>query len=161
MIVIADASPLIFLAKLRSLALVHAVLGRDVRLPKSVEQELLSKGADPAEAEVLRVFLRQCRIDPVPRPQQFALAMSRADNDALTLAIRARAGWLLCDDRLTRRMAEIEGIRPLGTLGLLIRASQQGLLSPAKARELVDRLVQAHSFRIGIEVYQAVLKELR
>jgi predicted nucleic acid-binding protein len=86
--------------------------------------------------------------------------MSRADNEAVTLAVRARAGMLLCDDKLTRRMAEAEGIRPLSTLGILLMAMRQQRLTPDEARMLLDRLVESHDFRIGIGVYQAALKEI-
>ena len=57
-------------------------------------------------------------------------------------------------------MAAAEGIRPLGTLGVLLRAMRKDLLSPVETRKLVDVLIRLHSFRIGIEVYQAVLAEI-
>ena len=87
--------------------------------------------------------------------------MSAADNAALTLAIRRKATLLLCDERVTRLMAENEGIRPLGTLGILLRATRAGLLTRRETRQMVDLLIRAHGFRIGIELYQAVLAEIR
>ncbi len=141
MIVIADASPLIFLAKLRQLSLVFRVLGREVRVPKQVCEEVLAPGVDPAEFRELEKFLEQCTVDAVRRPRQFASGMSRADNAALTLAVRANADFLLCDERITRLMAEAEGVRPLGTLGVLLRAMRDQLLSATETRILVDRLV--------------------
>ena len=86
--------------------------------------------------------------------------MSAADNAALTLAIRSKADYLLCDDRITRSMAEIEGVRALGTLGVLLRAARGKILSRREVRRLIDLLISAHNFRIGVEVYQEVLKEL-
>ena len=67
---------------------------------------------------------------------------------------------LLCDERVTRSMAEIEGIRPLGTLGLLLRATRERCISTKETRRLVDLLVSDHNFRIGVEVYKAVLEQL-
>jgi uncharacterized protein len=160
-IVVADASPLIFLAKVRRLELVPTVLGQDIRVPKAVAAEVLARGSDPVEEELLRAFLLRCSVETVRQPQRYASAMSQADNEALTLAIRVRAGLLLCDDRITRRMAETEGIRPMGTLGLLLRAMRQGVLSSGETRKLVDCLVDSHGFRIGIGVYREVLKEIR
>ena len=161
MIVIADASPLIFLAKVRRLDLIPALLGQDIRVPKSVADEVVALGTDPVEAEVLNAFLRQCRIETVELPRRFASAMSQADNEVLTSAIRIGAEWLLCDDRVTRRMAETEGIRPLGTLGILLRCMHQKLIVPGETRTLVNRLVESHNFRVGIAVYQAILKEIQ
>ncbi len=86
--------------------------------------------------------------------------MSQADNAALTLALSGGADLILCDERTTRLMAETEGIRPLGTLGILLRSVRQGLLTSSDAKGLVDVLVQSHGLRIGIELYRAVLSEL-
>ena len=160
MIVVADASPLIFLAKIRQLDLIHALLGRDIRLPQAVRRELFAGPIDPVERDHLDEFLADCRIETVRRPRCFASAMSAADNAALTLALRCNADHLLCDERVTRSMAEIEGIRPLGTLGLLLRAVDKRLIPGAEARRLIDLLVSTHNFRIGVEVYQVVLARL-
>ena len=160
MIVVADASPLIFLAKVRRLDVVHRLLGRDIRVPKQVRDEVLTPNVDSAEKRELQTFLNACTIEVVRRPRSFASAMSGADNAALTLAVRRHAGILLCDERITRLMAEAEGIRPLGTLGVLLRAMRQDLLSAVETRKLVDLLIRSHSFRIGIEDYQAVLVEI-
>lgn len=155
--IVADASPLIFLAKIRHLELILTLWGRDIRIPRSVADEVLTAGTDPVELDVLKTFLRQCHIETVRAPRQFASSMSRADNEALTLAIRGGAAMLLCDDKLARRMAELEGIRPIGTLGILLKAMQQGLITPHDAKMLLDQLIEYHAFRIGIGVYQAAM----
>lgn len=160
MIVVADASPLIFLGKIRRLDLINELYGRDIRVPRSVAAEVLSADAAPVEVETLKAFLRQCRVESVRRPRSFASAMSRADNDALTLSLRARADLLLCDDKLTRRMAEIEGIRPMGTLGILLNAAKQQILSASEAKALLGQLIEFHHFRISIAVYQAAIRAL-
>jgi len=160
MIVVADASPLIFLAKVRRLDIVPRLLGRDIRVPKQVRDEVLAPDVDPVESRELQGFLDACTIEVVRRPRRFASAMSRADAAALTLAVRHHANILLCDEQITRLMAAAEGIRPLGTLGVLLRAMRKDLLSPVETRKLVDVLIRLHSFRIGIEVYQAILAEI-
>jgi len=160
MIIVADASPIIFLAKVRRLDLIHELLGEDIRIPRVVCKKLVVPGVDPVEKETITDFLANCRVEPVQKPRRFATAMSVADNAALTLAIRSKADFLLCDERVTRAMAEMEGIRPLGTLGILLRATRMKIISKRDARRLVDLLVSTHSLRIGVEVYQAVLKAL-
>ena len=86
--------------------------------------------------------------------------MSRADNAAVTLAVRMKADVLLADDRIIRRIATVEGIRPLGTLGVLLQAMRRGLLNGQEVRSIVDDLIGSHSFRIGVELYAAVLREI-
>jgi predicted nucleic acid-binding protein len=160
MIVVADASPLIFLAKIRRLRLVTRLLGHDIRIPRAVRNELLQPEVDPAEMEALEEFIKNCRIETVRRPRRFASAMSRADNEALTLAVRSHADIILCDERAMRIMAESEGVRPLGTLGILLRSVHRKIITAQDAKQLIDRLIRSHGFRIGVEVYQAVLAEL-
>ena len=158
MIVVADASPLIFLAKLTQLDLVPRLLSDDIRMPRLVYREVMLPGIDPIERDLLQSFLANCTIEAVPRPRSFASAMNAADNAALTLAVRNKATVLLCDERVTRIMAQGEGIRPLGTLGVLLQAMRTGLLTRSETRRMVDLLVGTRGFRIGIELYQAVLE---
>lgn len=160
MIAVADASALIFLAKNRRLSLLRKLLTAEILVPQAVCKEVLAPAVEPAERRRLEAFLGACETQPVPHPTSFARAMSAADNAALSLAVRRQADILLCDERLTRAMAEAEGIRPLGTLGVLLWSLRRSILSPDEVRRLVDQLVQDHSFRIGIEVYRAVIAEI-
>ena len=160
MTVVADASPLILLGKVRRLALIHRVLGGDVVIPRQVRDEVLARPLDPAESDELHRFLATVRMERVDRPRAFAAGMSRADNAALTLAVRLGADLLLTDDRTVRRLAAVEGIRPLGTLGVLLRAVRRGLVERAEVRRLVDDLVRSHGFRIGVELYAEVIREI-
>ena len=67
MIVVADASPLIFLAKIRQLDLIYALLGRDVRMPQAVRKELFAGTVDPVERDhVAAAFGRENHPRDVP-----------------------------------------------------------------------------------------------
>jgi predicted nucleic acid-binding protein len=48
----------------------------------------------------------------------------------------------------------------MGTLGILLRAMEQGLVTRIQARQWVETLVQQHQFRISIEVYDATLQRI-
>ena len=160
MIIVADASPLIFLGKIGQLGLVPALFEGTIWIPASVRDELLAPPISPAEARTMGAFLGRCRIVRVTRPERFSTSMSRADSDALTLAIRKRADRLLADERLLRDMAVIEGIRPVGTLGVLLLAMQKGLLTAPQTRRCVDELIRDHHFRISIALYESALTHI-
>ena len=157
--VVVDASPAIFLAKIRCLDWVQALFGPDIRVAPAVREEALPPRVDAAEASALEAFFAACSVVPVRR-RSFSSAMSGADNETLALAVQCRADLLLCDDRILRLMTEAEGIRPIGTLGVLLHALRAGRLSRARAKRLVDALVRLHGFRISVEVYQAVLAKI-
>jgi predicted nucleic acid-binding protein len=67
---------------------------------------------------------------------------------------------ILSNDRLLRKTAVIEGLRVIGTLGILIRATKTFCLVPKKAIDLMDELVEEHNFRISIGVYEAARKAI-
>ena len=157
---VADASPLIFLAKVRRLDLLRSLLGNEWLAASSVRAEALVLTMESEETRELKAFFDSCSVETVRHPRRYAPALSAADNDTLTLAVRRKADLLLCDDRILRLAAQAEGIRPLGTLGVLLGAMNAGLLPAADTRRLVDALVGLHGFRIGIEVYQSVLARI-
>ena len=160
MTVVADASPPIFLGKIRQLALIRRVLGDDVVVPQQIREEVLAPPLDRAESVELHRFLAAARVERVDSPRDSAAGMSRADNAAMTLAVRLKADLLLTDDRTVRRLATVEGVRALGTLGVLLLALRRGLVDRAEVRRLIDDLVGSHGFRIGVELYAAVIREI-
>lgn len=160
MIVVADASPLILLGKIRKLDLLFRLFGNDMRIPQAVVREVLTPNTEPSERRVLEDFINAVQVVEVTRPRAFARAMSAADNAVLTLAVREKTDIVLCDERITRTMAEAEGRRPIGTMGVLLRAMRKQIVSRSETRQDVDRLINTYRFRIGIEVYQAILAEI-
>ena len=160
MTVVADACPLIFLAKIRCLDLLERLFGSGICLAESVRRESVAGPLTPAEAETLARFLEAAVVERVPAVRKHAAALSRADHETLALALKRKAGLLLTDDRLLRELAVFEGVRPMGTLGVLLLAVRKGLLAKRAAKGHVDTLVRLHGFRISIEVYEAVAREL-
>ena len=161
MITVCDASPLIFLCKVDCLQLVADLLDGVLLIPDDVERELFEGSVEPAEAETLRYFLKErCRIVRI-RPSGFrASALSRPDRTVLTLAKREGGDRVLSDDRLLRDLSEVEGCKPIGTLGLLLAALRKRLMTKKETRSALHELIRKHGFRISIELYEAVLTEI-
>jgi len=160
MILIADAAPLIFLAKINQLRLITGLFDTDILVPSVVQDEILGPGVPPDEERLLTAFLSNCKVVDLRNPDVFAKALSFADNCVLTLAHKEHANIILSDDRLVRRVAVIEGFRVVGTLGVLIRARRRALLSAEDATDVFDQLVEEHSFRISTRVYEAARKAI-
>ena len=160
MILIADAAPVIFLAKINQLALVHELFKAEIIGPSAINDEILDPGIPADEERSIRNFLVKCKVIHLEDPEIFAQSLSQADNCVLTLAHREKADIILSDDRLLRKVADMEGFRVTGTLGILLRGINRSLLSPKKAADLPDQLVEEHHFRISIKVYQAARKAI-
>lgn len=160
MIVVADAAPLIFLAKINQLVLIPMFCDGEILVPSKVRHEILGLGIPPDEERLLAAFLSKCKVADVKKPDVFAKALSFADNCVLTLACKSKADVLIADDRLLRKVAIMEGIRVIGTLGILIWATQKQLVSSKKAHHLLNELVEEHSFRISTAVYEVALSAI-
>jgi len=160
-VVLCDASPLIFLAKVDALAWIRQVLpGRHVVL-KCVVRELVGERAGPVEAERLRGWLEQVEVIDFEGSLFPSRALSRSDQSTLAWAVENRAAWLVADEGLLRRFARDRGIGVIGFCGLLVKAVEQGLLGPEQARRKLDAAVDQHDLRISISLYRRILEVLQ
>ena len=155
MILVTDAAPLIFLAKIHQLQLLTNLFDADILVPSAVYKEILGKDVPPDEEKLLITFLSGCRVVNLRKPMQFAKALSFADNCIMTLAIKEKANIILSDDRLLRRIALLEDFQVVGTIGILLRAVKASLLTAQESKNFLAELVAEHNFRISTRVYDA------
>ncbi len=160
MILVADAAPVIFLAKINQLALLSTPFGSRLIIASVVHDEILAPDIPPGEERILAPFVSRCTVIEVREPKHFAGGLSFADNCVLTLAHGEHADIILSDDRLLRKLAVIDGFRVIGTIGVLSRAKGKSLLTSDEALRLLDQLVETENFRISTRVYQAARKAL-
>ncbi len=160
MIVVCDASPLIFLAKTNRLAIVPALLGKDIVVLDCVVKELLHERAGRVETDRLRAFLAGTTQQVWQGEAEPSLALSASDQSSLGWAIEHSAAWLVTDERLLRRVARDHGIAVVGYCGLLVQAAHSGLLSPDQVRADLDQAINQDGFRISVRLYREILDSL-
>lgn len=159
-IIVCDASPLIFLAKLNQLGLIERVTGRDAVVLRCVVDEVLSKRAMPLEAERLAEWLSNVEVVDYTGSLFPTDALSRSDQSSLAWSVENLAQWLLADERLLRRFARERGIQVIGFCGLLLQAVSRGEIPAREARALIDTAIREHDFRISVELYQHIVAGL-
>jgi len=159
-VVVCDASPLIFLAKLDRLSLIEQVLGGRVVVLRCVVEEAMPEHADPVEKNRLGRFFEMADIVDYEVGEGASAALSRSDRSTLRWARENEADWLVVDERMLRRVARDEGLAVIGFLGILIGAVDCGILSAREVREAVDEAVGEHGCRISVAVYRRILAEL-
>ena len=147
-LVVSNASPLIALHQINELALLRALFGEAV-IPPAVVREV-TRGV-PLPPWVKTRTLQQ----PVGGAILLA-SLGPGESEAITLAQEIHAEWLLLDDRPARRLAEGFGLSVAGTLGLLIRAKQKGLLDAVRPR--VEALL-AVGFRASRALVENILRQ--
>jgi uncharacterized protein len=126
MLVVADTSALVALAACDSLSLLDRLFN-DVRVPPAVLRECSVPGKP--EAERLASYL-QDRVAEVDL-DDFVIAVAglgQGELEAMALYKRLHADRLLVDDHRARRVAILNGIEVVGSLGVLVRAKEAGLV---------------------------------
>jgi predicted nucleic acid-binding protein len=112
MIVVADTSPPLHLARIRRLDLVPAVVGR-VTIPHTVWTELVQLGTRP---DVIATIQTAHWIEVVEDPIVQDLGLDPGETAAILLAEKLGAKALLIDERRGRFVAGTRGIAVIGTL---------------------------------------------
>ena len=157
-IVLADASPLIGLARVGGLPWLRK-LYRTVSITKAVRREATGARELPGAVAIsaalkqgwIRVLRQEWSEPPLPR-------LDTGEASILRAAIALGAGTLvLLDDLEARREAQRLGIAITGTAGIVVEARQAGLI-PA-ARPVFSRLSD-EGFHLGDDLLRAVLAEL-
>ena len=151
--IIADASPLIGLAKIERLELLHQ-LADEVWIPSAVWREVALISPGRPEVRALTAALVHCVREPsVDAFTIFRLQSDEGEAAALALASSRPGALLLMDDQEGRRIAARYGFRYLGTLGLLLRAKRAGLVGALKTE------IQA-LHRNGLYLDQRVIRQV-
>ena len=171
MIVIADAGPLIALAKIGALDTLIRLYD-SILTPPAVYAEAVTAGsllgADDAallETEYQRgVFkVHSPTLAQLPSPAQ----LGPGEEESIRLAIELKADWLLMDDSDARRAAELNfaaasvSTAVKGTLGVLVSASEHRHLTRAQAIELIEALKGRPDIWISAELCDQVIDTLR
>jgi len=126
MILVADASALIALATCDSLVLLDAIFG-NVLVPNAVYVEVTE--SDKPQSARLRSYL-QGKVRMVDM-QHFVYLDAFADlgeTQAMLLYKEIDADYLLIDDKRGRKIAKINKIKTIGSLGVLLQAKRAGLI---------------------------------
>lgn len=126
MILVADASALIALATCKRLNLLDEMFG-DVLVPEAVFAEVTSQ--DKPQSEYLRSYL-EGKVRTVDM-QHFVYLDAYADageTQAMLLYKEIDADYLLIDDKRGRKVASINQINTIGSLGVLLQAKRMGLV---------------------------------
>ena len=153
MILVADASALIALSACESLPLLDALFGQ-VLVPEAVFNEVAANNK-PQSAR-LRSYLHG-KVRAVDM-QSFVYLDSFADageTAAMILYKEVAADFLLIDDKRGRKVAKINQINTIGSLGVLLQAKRLGLI-PLIA-PLLEQISASPVF-IGADLIRTVLE---
>jgi len=145
MLVVSDASPLNILIRTGHIDVLPNLFAR-VAVPASVAEEM-SRSATPA---IVREWITAApswiQIRTPARLVEARELRHRGERDAIALAHELKADAILLDEEKPRKAAIKEGLVVVGTVGVLERAANVGLVADLKA---VHDQLRRTDFRIA------------
>ncbi len=153
MIVVSNTSPVIAFGKLNRFSILEAVFGRII-IPSYVFLELNNlKYKDEINLKE-SVFKTEeiSFVDPLLEKE-----LDRGEAEAITLALKKNADWLIIDERKGRNIAKnVYGINIIGTAGILLKAKESGIIN--QVAPLLQELKKMN-YHISDFIIQGICKE--
>lgn len=127
--VIVNTTPLIALAGIGQLELLRKLYS-EIMIPRAVYHEIISEPARSlvSEAEWIKVE----KITGTIQKSAFSSRLHAGEVEVILLAQEAEADLLIMDDNAAKKTAKYLGLIVTGTMGVLIRAKKEGLITEVK-----------------------------
>lgn len=155
MIVIADSSALVAISTYRGLDLLETLFGT-VLVPIAVHDEVCAQGKPQADAlraylvgKVQKVDMSQCKL-------QKTSGLGNGELEAMALYKATSANLMLVDDLRAKKSAYTNGLETMGSLGLLLLAKEEGLITDITSRV---RLLQNSNAYLNPLLIEQVLQQ--
>jgi predicted nucleic acid-binding protein len=154
---VADAGPLIGLARVGLLHLLRRLYGK-VLIPTQVFEELQTSGDRPGSralhAAIQEGWLETTVLLNDEELASLSLALGLGEAGAILLSRQYPCRFLLLDERRGRTVAKKHGLQVVGTGGVLLTAKQKGLLG--RVSEALDQLAEG-GYRLSAELRHQIL----
>lgn len=158
MIVVSNTTPLIGLASIDRFDLLQILFG-EVHIPQAVYSEAVVAGREDggAKRQVASAdWVKTAQVGDRLAVEVLLDELDLGESEVLVLAREMNADWVLMDEKKGRRKLDQLGVQKIGTVGILLKAKQVGLLSAIRP-DL--ELLRSQGFSISQMVIDAVLKQ--
>ncbi len=158
MIAVSDTTPLIGLASIDRLEILLELFG-DVYIPQAVYDETVTYGREEGiakQAVASSNWIHVVKVQDRLAVDVLLDEMDLGEVETIILASEMKADWVLMDERKGRRKLTQLNIPKIGTIGVLLKAKQLGLIPDLKPE--IEKL-QKLGFSISQSVVNEVLKK--
>jgi len=160
--IVSNATPLIYLAKAGRLDLLKSVFGK-VFVSEEVKVEVVDRGKALGEMDAFTVekainqgWIKVLKADPLELPMR----LQPGEASTLSLARKLAISEVLVDEITARSVSRLLGLKPRGTIFVLLKSLELGALDLEGFLELLSRLTQC-GFRLKEEVYLEAVRKAR
>jgi predicted nucleic acid-binding protein len=142
--IIADTSVLILLNKIGELELLKKLYGKIL-----ITEDI----ADEYENE-LPLWFEIGIVKDIQKQNLLELQIDKGEASAIALALESENPTVILDDWKARKIAELIGLNITGTLGMILKSKEKGIIP--KVKPLLDK-IKLTNFRISQELENEIL----
>ncbi|MDL1959711.1 MAG: DUF3368 domain-containing protein [Deltaproteobacteria bacterium] len=158
--VVSNATPLIYLAKANQLSLLQGMV-KQVFIPEAVYREVVIEGKRLGEKDAYSVDRAITQgwmiVQDVKIIYPVEITIHSGEVEVISLAREKGIETVLMDDAKARAASEMAGLRPIGTLWLILKAVKNQLLNFDQFLSTLEDIIHS-GFYLKEEVY---LKAIR
>ncbi len=170
LVVTSNSTPLIYLAKVNRLDILRRLFNI-IQIPDEVRLECVDAGKreNHPDAYLIDKFIQQKMITVHTLPknvivraeliaEEFGIDVGEAQ--AILLAKNKNEDEILADESHTRKAAKSLGLRPRGTIYVILTAAQRGIVSKDEGIDLLNKMVRSN-FHVSVTIYQQTIRALQ
>lgn len=161
--VVSNATPLIYLAKANKLSLLQTMV-KKVFIPEAVYREVVSEGKRLGEKDAYRVEKAinegWILVQGVKNIYPVEITIHPGEVEVISLAKGKGIQAVLMDDVKARAASEMAGLRPIGTLWLMLKAVKNHMLDFDEFLSVLEDIIQS-GFYLKEEVYLKAVRKAR
>ena len=161
--IVSNATPLIYLAKSNKLSLLQTIVNQ-VLIPEAVFQEVVIESKRLGEKDSYRVEKAisegWLKVKKVNNHISFEFSLHAGEIEVISLAREMEIKTVIIDDAKARSAAELAGLIPVGTLGIILHAVKNNIMDFDEFLSTLENIIDS-GFYIKDDVYVKVIRTAR
>lgn len=153
--IVSNATPLIYLAKIRKLGLLRRIFGQ-VIISEEVKREVVEEGKklEKMDAYVIEKEIKEgwIKVSKIKELIDIPIKLEKGEVTTLSLAKNLEVREVLIDEICGRTASEILGLTPRGTIFVLLKALKIKEINFDEFLGILHKLLE-EGFRLREEVY--------
>ncbi len=162
--IISDSSPLIIFGKINKFYLLEKIF-KKIIISKAVFEEIVIRGKEKNAPEyfLLENYIKKGFIEikelskEYKKKADFLLDSNKnldyGEAETICLALQEKEKFVLIDEKIARNTAEIYGLNPIGSFGVLLILFKRKILNESEIKEIVNKILKTN-FRVSGNLIQ-------
>ncbi len=129
--IISNTTPIITLLTISKLELLKEIYG-NIIIPKGVFEEIEEGKNKSYYTDLLKIEWIEIKTITDKEPLKYLHDLDKGESEVIVLANEIKADLVIIDEKLGREYAEYFNLKVTGTIGILLKAKELGLIKEVK-----------------------------